>query len=786
MNIMEWFSVKKEVAKKDTAPIVRVPTLDEKRKAAMALNLCATSISHILATDSLEVMDVEYQAILNNLNLENMVKDEALLSAFKSILDTVTFYRLQAGDRKRADVRYRQKLNNAIWSASSQGACILFASATNPTPWAAVSAAVMAVGAFCNVNRARADATIAYEDEKWKLERSLVEQLHALRYSLFETAWRLAERYNFEDEWRLTIPQIEKYNQILEEQDPAWRHFKLSQYKKNFEAYPYYWYELGESAFLAALKFKGEADKRDDYLSYVDKAHDAFKAFRERDLGLLREDMVGAAARLRLVQVEHLKSGSWAKAVNSIPDLSGEMSALACSAPDLLTQCAVCYASAYEESKGPEFLQQAIKLMELVVCQDYNVPNSTRLLSKLYFEAKNPECDRSYWSLLDRYGEQGVVLLEDKDGSKCLEHDEAEVEKKLQAVLERQFVVAVKASNDGLFNGWIQDVDAKIDKFFEDKSLHKDDSVTDIYLGLWDGAKTCLNTCFSDVSEKFALPIENLAEVAAQLDATIQNELKNYSGSYTSMVSSADRVAEQHRGIYRAISKAKSQYVDGVLKALTNFYKKSSFTDVSALSEGVAGLEHLIGVFVQQHGITGIQGVGRRTLDVFSRQAREKVIPDSDSKTWEEYQADPSWGADKMDGRKSFRVTVNNTFELLKASRQIEKDIERKGYKVRVYTEGRSLGVWNGSVCAYIAMHRLCTINPDYEVVRYPKSVNVRYMHVDVHDESEDKGAVESAKEEVSETADHVKRFGCEMWDTIQDAGQFVSDGWDKFKERFL
>ena len=54
------------------------------------------------------------------------------------------------------------------------------------------------------------------------------------------------------------------------------------------------------------------------------------------------------------------------------------------------------------------------------------------------------------------------------------------------------------------------------------------------------------------------------------------------------------------------------------------------------------------------------------------------------------------------------------------------------------------------------------------------------------HDESEDKGTVESAKEEVLKTAGHVKRFGCEMWDTIQDAGQFVSDGWDKFKERFL
>ena len=182
------------------------PTECEKRKAAMALNLCATSISRIIASNDMEVLDVEYNAILNNLNLQNMIKDEALLSTFKSILDTITYYRLQAGDKRRAEVRYRQKMNNAIWNATSQGAFFLFASAANPTPWAAVSGAIMAIGAFCNVKKAKAEATVAHDDELWQLERSLIEQLHALRYSLFETSWRLSERYDFDDAWRLTIP----------------------------------------------------------------------------------------------------------------------------------------------------------------------------------------------------------------------------------------------------------------------------------------------------------------------------------------------------------------------------------------------------------------------------------------------------------------------------------------------------------------------------------------------------------------------------------------------------
>lgn len=777
MNIMEWFSVKKEVAKKDAAPIVRVPTLDEKRKAAMALNLCATSISHILATDSLEVMDVEYQAILNNLNLENMVKDEALLSAFKSILDTVTFYRLQAGDRKRADVRYRQKLNNAIWSASSQGACILFASATNPTPWAAVSAAVMAVGAFCNVNRARADATIAYEDEKWKLERSLIEQLHALRYSLFETAWRLAERYDFEDAWRLTIPQIEKYNQILEERDPAWRYFKLSQYKKNFEAYPYYWYELGESAFMAALKFKDEADKRDDYLAYVDKAYGAFRSFRERDLGLLREDMVGAAARLRLVQIEHLKSGSWAKAVDSMGNMAEEMRGLACSAPDLITQCAICYASAYEESKDAVYLQKATSLMELVVCQDYNVPNSSRLLSKLYFEAKSKEGDRGYWNLMDRYGESCVVGLDDKDGMACLKCDRDGAYERLQMALSRQFVVAVKASNDGLFNGWGKEVDAKVGNFLAEKGLKLDASVQSALLDLWDGVKPRLNECFFEVSEKFALPIESVTPVATKLDAVIQGELKRYSGSYGSVVSSKDRVAEQHRGIYRAIAKAKSEYIQGLADVLTSAFDSTSFADVTALSEGTAALERSIESFIQKRGIVGVQGVGHPVVDVFSQSARDKAKTQTDCKSWTEYQVDPSWGEAKMNNHESFRVKVDGIGELLTASRQLEKDLERKDFKVRVYTKGGELGAVYGPTLALLAVHRIWTMNPDYEVIRYPKSIEVRYMHVDIHDASDDQGIADAVKEEVASATNQVTRVANEAWDCVGDAFNAVK-GW--------
>ena len=63
----------------------------EQLKAAYALNLCTVSVSQIIDYNDVNIMEQEYEAILNNLNLEQIPKDEALLNILKQILDTITF-----------------------------------------------------------------------------------------------------------------------------------------------------------------------------------------------------------------------------------------------------------------------------------------------------------------------------------------------------------------------------------------------------------------------------------------------------------------------------------------------------------------------------------------------------------------------------------------------------------------------------------------------------------------------------------------------------------------------
>ena len=90
---------------------------DEKKRAAYVLNMCTVSISQIVDYKDINVLEQEYEAILNNLNLEQMPKDEALLHILRQILDTVTYFRIEEGDRAMVEKEYQENIKAAIWNA---------------------------------------------------------------------------------------------------------------------------------------------------------------------------------------------------------------------------------------------------------------------------------------------------------------------------------------------------------------------------------------------------------------------------------------------------------------------------------------------------------------------------------------------------------------------------------------------------------------------------------------------------------------------------------------------
>ena len=364
------FGTKKEIKKWETGKI----SDKEKLMAAYALNLCTVSVSQIVDYSDLVILEQEYEAILNNLNLENFPKDEALLDILKQILDTVTFFRIQEGDKKFIDREYQQKMKNAIWSAVPNFGVIL---AGGPNPWAIATALASQVGiGYMNYRKEKANNQLEYDKQKWQLQRSAIEQFNALRRELFTTAWRLADKYNFKDEYRLTEKQITQYNDILMDNNLFRKYERLCAIKENFEAYPPFWYYLGNAANAVAQEYF-EEDKT-VYNKYKKLALESFNQYwKVNNLPLLRKDDIAASCALEHIDL-FVQDGIEVNK-EKINELLGIAIKNAGNSWDIIQLCTMNYLRLgnFEEAK---------KYLRILVTEDYNAPFNAQILSKQYVE----------------------------------------------------------------------------------------------------------------------------------------------------------------------------------------------------------------------------------------------------------------------------------------------------------------------------------------------------------------------------------------------------------------
>jgi len=397
-------------------------TEDQQYRAAYALNACMVSVSQIVDYQDVNVLQQEYDALLNNLNLENFPKDEALLDALKKILDVCHFYILHAKDKEMLKKKQARRLKDALGKSLSGGSVIAIFGTANP--YALVAGAVAMVGiAAVRYKSERDKAKLENELEEWQLEKSALEQLHNLRRTLFETAWRLSDQYGFKDELRLTERQIKMYNEALAESDPLNRYWCLYQMKGSFKAYPLFWYYLGRAAMEVADAYRpdqrvGESGNRmrygcgnkDLYEHYRGQARIALEG-DDKNVGflkahggrsLLREDVLSAAAYLDCASLHEDNLCEMLKDVQAAHGLSGldlEINQL-CAFRSLQILYGAIDAIAKTKSTDPvdqtriqelaDVAKKSFSIGEetllLLVHQDFNVEINGRALSKLYID----------------------------------------------------------------------------------------------------------------------------------------------------------------------------------------------------------------------------------------------------------------------------------------------------------------------------------------------------------------------------------------------------------------
>ncbi len=343
-------------------------TEEEKLRAAYVLNLCTVSVSQIVDYNDEYILEQEYEAILNNLNLEQMPKDEALLNIMKELLDTITFFRIYDKKKNMIDKKYQQKVKNAIWNAVPNFGLLI--AGGNPVSMAVSLASSVGIG-YMNYRRNKAENDLDYEEDMMNLQITAIEQLNALKRELFTTSWRLADEYNFSDKYRLTERQIGQYNEILMDCDPIRRYRRLDSIKDSFLAYPAFWYFLGSAANQIS-RLEGDTYSDEFRKEYRKIATEHFEYyFKMNDSSVLREDQLVASCALEYFE---LLPDSEAEKKKELLEKAIKWSGMR---PDIVQICAI-------DQLRLKNYEQSEKLLGILVDEGYNPDINAQILSSIY------------------------------------------------------------------------------------------------------------------------------------------------------------------------------------------------------------------------------------------------------------------------------------------------------------------------------------------------------------------------------------------------------------------
>ena len=398
-------------------------------RAAYALNLCTTSLSQIVDYNDIIVLQQEYNAILNNLNMERMPKDEALLDALKRILDTCHYYIQYSKDKEMLAKMREGRLRRAL--TDSLGGGNIFVSAGG-NPIAAASMIVAAIGITAVKYKSQKEKVREeFEIKEWELEKAAQDQLHNLRRTLFETAWRMSAKYKFRDECRLSESQIESYNRAIADTDPLSRFERLDLLRGSavdwskvktedigegiFAAYPMYWYYLARAALEVAEIYRPreaypavcaddlnrmkpvivdanrdpDQTKHEKYRIIARKALGLFVAQYD-DFRLMREDEVAAGAYLDYASFAD-KDGCVEDGSLHAIDCLIKAQTLAGANMEIIQSCAIGYLWLYYmdglgASEKGDARDRAIFCLRMLVNDGYNLELNAKALSKFYRE----------------------------------------------------------------------------------------------------------------------------------------------------------------------------------------------------------------------------------------------------------------------------------------------------------------------------------------------------------------------------------------------------------------
>ena len=232
---------------KDATPPDTTKITNESFLPILALNYCNFSLSKIIGYNDRIILDEEYHAIINNINL-NKIEDDETFEIIKMLLDTIFEFTLDEKERDEIETIYSKKTEKLLHSTLKDSMSLVVKSGVPTDPIKLASSLISATKGCTGAYADYRDNMEAYkeqlDDDFWELDKKALTAIHEAHKSFLTTFRTILKRYNAPDEWRLTSRQFEDYVSFVKEQDEEKRYRILTrpEQESNLRYFNLYWY----------------------------------------------------------------------------------------------------------------------------------------------------------------------------------------------------------------------------------------------------------------------------------------------------------------------------------------------------------------------------------------------------------------------------------------------------------------------------------------------------------------------------------------------------------------
>ena len=255
------------------------PNLEQKQ-AVFMMNYAQYVAYKLKTYNNILALEDEYNVLNNNMNFET-IKDYESIDTINSLMNALYEERKLHKYRSRAEETIKRKMNQALYDSIPQATTII-TGGLNPLALA-INAASTAGNLFISYQQYKNQLSEIFDEKMFEYENLSEDILNDIYQNLNTYSYRLMQKYQMSDEWRLNSIELEEMFKYLKDFDAERKYFNLRTLidDRYFQHFPMFWYHLAKAA----------ADVSDE-----SNALQYYNRFEEENIPIFRYDTIAVDA----------------------------------------------------------------------------------------------------------------------------------------------------------------------------------------------------------------------------------------------------------------------------------------------------------------------------------------------------------------------------------------------------------------------------------------------------------------------------------------------------------